>query len=267
MERRIVLVVGSGRSGPAAVAGTLEALGLVAPDPAWVARLHSDLLNRSDVAVDDGRPGAWLEAGKVAVEDAPRARLEGWLGPQLEQAPELVVSDPGLPWLLGLWRWAALRCGAEVAHVVVHGDGPEAGDDVERTAARVNAMLHTELGTRDETRHLVRYDDLLADWTIPVAAAGDALGIATVRAAPAQEQRRAHEHVRGLRPAERVAWDDLRLPARLRQIAAATAHALAADDRAALDELRSAYLDLYEEAESISQSSVVAVRNRRRKQP
>lgn len=260
MERRIVLVAGPGSS---TVAGALQALGVRAPEPEWVARLHADLLDRSDVALHDGRPAAWLEAGKVAALDGPRERLETWLRRQLEESPELVVADPGLPWFLGLWQWAALRCEATVVPVLVVGAEPEPGDDTERTAARVNAMLHTERATRDTARHLVPYAALRADWTVPVAE----LDLDAVRSATAQDQRAVHDFMRADRPIATASWDDLAVPARLRDLAAATQRALADDDRPALDALRAAYLDLYEEAESISQSSVVAVRNRRRKQP
>ncbi|WP_460829979.1 hypothetical protein [Nocardioides hungaricus] len=258
MERRIVLVTGAGSG---TVAGALHALGMRAPDPEWVARLHADLLDRCDVALDDGRPAAWLEAGKVAVLDGPRERLETWLRRQLEDAPELVVADPGLPWLLGLWRWAALRCGASLLHVVVVGAEPESGDGIERTAARVNAMLHTERSTRGHERRLVRYAELRADWTVPLAA----LDLDVVRSATAQDQRAVHDFLATDPPIATVPWDELRVPARLREIAAAAARHLVEEDHAALDQLRAAYLDLYEEAESIAQSSVVAVRNRRRK--
>lgn len=258
-ERRIVLVLGSGSG---TVAGALQALGIRAPEPEWVARLHADLLDRSDVAPDDGRPAAWLETGKVAVLDGPRERLETWLRRQLDEAPELVVADPGLPWFLGLWQWAALRCDATVLTVVVTGAEPEPGDGIERTAGRVNALLHTERATRDTARTIVRYDDLRADWTVPVAA----LDLEAVRSATAQDQRAVHDFMAADRPIATTTWDELAVPERLREIAAAATVALADDDRPALDALRAAYLDLYEEAESITQSSVVAVRNRRRKQ-
>jgi hypothetical protein len=262
MKRRIVLVVGAGAD---TVAGALQALGTTAPEPEFVARLHADLLYRADVQPDDARPGAWLDAGRVAVEEAPRARLESWLRPRFEEAPELVVADPGLPWLLGLWRWAALRCDATVVHVLVHGAEPEPGDGTERTASRVNLMLHTERSTRGSTRLLVRYADLRADWTVPLAS----LDLDVVRAATAQDQRSVHDFLAADRPITTTTWDALPIPARLREIASTTSRLLddADGNEQALDELRAAYLDLYEEAESITQSSVVAVRKRGRKQP
>ena len=254
-QRRLVLVLGSGSD---MVAGALQALGIPRPEPAWVARLHADLLDRSDVALHDGRPAAWLEAGKVAVLDGPRERLETWLRRQLEESPELVVADPGLAWFLGLWQWAALRCEATVVPVLVTGAEPEPGDDTERTAGRVNALLHTERATRDTTRHLVDYAAFRADWTVPVAA----LDVDAVRSATAQDQRAVHEFLRTDRPVATTTWDALAVPPRLRQLAVRVD--LAAEP-AELDRLREAYADLYAEAESISQSSVVAVRNRRRK--
>lgn len=257
MQRRLVLVLGSGSS---TVAGALQALGIRRSEPEWVARLHADLLDRSDVALHDARPAAWLEAGKVAVLDGPRERLETWLRRQLDESPEQVVADPGLAWFLGLWQWAALRCDATVVPVLVTGAEPEPGDDTERTAGRVNALLHTERATRDTPRHLVDHPAFRADWTVPVAA----LDLDAVRSATAQAQRAVHDFLRADRPVATTTWDELAVPARLRDLASRVD--LAADP-AELDRLREAYVELYAEAESISQSSVVAVRNRRRKQP
>ena len=255
MERRIVLVLGSGSS---TVAGALQALGIRSPEPEWVARLHAELLDRCDVDLHDGRPGAWLEAGKVAVLDGPRERLETWLRRQLDESPELVVADPGLAWFLGLWRWAALRGGATVGPVLVTGAEPEPGDDTERTAGRVNALLHTERATRETPRHLVDYRAFRADWTVPVAA----LDLDAVRTATAQDQRAVHDFLSQDRPIATTTWDELRLPARLRDLASRVA---VDGEPADLDRLREEYADLYAEAESITQSSVVAVRNRRRR--
>ena len=80
MRRRVVFVVGSGRSGTSTMAGALQALGMHVPPPEvkpdetnpkgfaesqWVVDVHSRLLKRSNVAVSDARPTAWFEAGKV----------------------------------------------------------------------------------------------------------------------------------------------------------------------------------------------------------
>ena len=74
-NRRVVFVVGSGRSGTSTMSGTLQTLGMHVPqpevvadstnpkgfgEPQWVVDLHHELLARSGVQVSDARPRAWL---------------------------------------------------------------------------------------------------------------------------------------------------------------------------------------------------------------
>ena len=157
-SRRVVLVVGSGRSGTSALAGGLQALGMHVPAPEvpadetglrgsaesqWVVDLHTELLERANVGVTDGRPSAWFETGKWAANGMLRTRVVDWLGPQFaplpdeEDEPELVLKDPRMAWFLGLWRAAAMRCDATAAYLttlrhvteVVGDPGPAGGAD------------------------------------------------------------------------------------------------------------------------------------------
>src|SRR4051812_32142557 len=190
-RRRVVFVVGSGRSGTSTMAGALQALGMHVPQPEvradetnpkgfaeskWVVDLHHELLQRCHVQVSDARPSAWYETGKAIASGITRARLTEWMGPQFKEAQvtelgeepaidELVIKDPRLAWFLGLWKSAALRCDAQAAHVTMlrhvtevvgskkryYAPGPSvisrrgsAFSEVQRTAAWVNMMLHTE---------------------------------------------------------------------------------------------------------------------------
>ena len=85
--RRVVFVVGSGRSGTSTMAGTLRTLGLHVPqpevvadatnpkgfgEPRWVVDLHHELLQRSNVQVSDARPRAWLDTGTTSGDHATR---------------------------------------------------------------------------------------------------------------------------------------------------------------------------------------------------
>jgi hypothetical protein len=262
-SRRVVLVVGSGRSGTSALAGALQTLGMHVPEPEvpadergsrglaesqWVVDLHTELLERVNVATYDARPAAWFETGKWAANGMLRTRVVDWLGPQfdvrpnpdLDVEPELVLKDPRMTWFVGLWRAALLRL-----------------------------MLHTERGTRGSQRAFVRYDDLLTDWTIPLFRIGQQFGVRAVTEASANSMRKVHQFVDpDLRRAHHT-WADLAVPRRLQEIAEESWQALSGladeggdtDDRhVTLDQLRDAYVELYGEAEVIAASSADAAR-------
>ena len=107
-RRRVVFVVGSGRSGTSTMAGALQALGMHVPQPEvradetnpkgfaeskWVVDLHHELLQRCHVQVSDARPSAWFETGKASVSGITRARLTEWLTPQFTEA---AGEEPGI---------------------------------------------------------------------------------------------------------------------------------------------------------------------------
>ncbi len=292
-KRRVVFVVGSGRSGTSTMAGALQTLGMHVPapevaadetnpkgfgEPQWAVDLHTELLRRANVAVSDSRPAAWFEAGKLAHDEELRERLHQWLAEQFAHAPELVIKDPRLAWFLGLWRSAALRCDAAPAYVTMLRPVTEVvgskqryyagrAGEISRTAAWVNMMLHTERATRGSARAFVRYADLLSDWTIPLAGVGRRLDLDAVNQASANDIRRVHAFIDpGLRRVQ-LTWDDVEVPARLREIAEEAWRGLdrLADDDGdipathdALDELRAAYADFYGEAEAVASSSALA---------
>jgi hypothetical protein len=237
------------------------------------------------VAVSDARPAAWFEAGKLANLERLRTRLHTWLEEQFaeagaEGAPELVIKDPRLAWFLGLWRSAALRCEASPAYVTMLRPPTEVVGskqryyatrfgEVDRTAAWVNMMLHTERATRGSQRAFVRYEDLLKDWTIPLFGIGQRFDLFAVKAASANDVRKVHQFIDpGLRRVQ-LTWDDVEVPPRLRDLAEESWQALnkladedgdRADVHATLDELRTAYADFYDEAEAIASSSSLAAR-------
>ncbi|GAB2774623.1 hypothetical protein GCM10027020_29690 [Nocardioides salsibiostraticola] len=275
------------------MAGTLQALGMHVPqpevtadesnpkgfgEPQWVVDFHTELLARANVAVSDSRPAAWFESGKLATDEALRERLHEWLAGQFEIAPELVVKDPRLAWFMGLWRSATLRCDAAPAYVTMLRPVTEVvgskeryyaarSGEINRTAAWVNMMLHTERGTRGSTRAFVRYADLLDDWTVPLAGVGQRLDLDSVNSASANKVRAVHSFIDpGLRRVQ-LTWDDIEVPARLREIAEESwqgLNRLADPDgdtpevHDQLDELRAAYSDYYGEAEAVAASSALA---------
>ena len=296
VKRRVVFVVGSGRSGTSTMSGALQTLGMHVPqpevvadetnpkgfgEPQWVVDLHDELLKRCNVQVSDARPSAWFEAGKLATLERLRGRLHDWLEQQFaDGGPELVIKDPRLAWFLGLWRSAALRCDAAPAYVTMLRPVTEVvgskqryyaakAGEVQRTAAWVNMMLHTERSTRGSARRFVRYHDMLKDWTVPVFAVGQAFDIDAVKSATANDVRRVHQFIDPTLRRVQLTWDDVEVPTRLREIAEESwqhLDRLADEDgdtpevHEVLDQLRTAYADLYEEAEAIAQSTALAAR-------
>jgi hypothetical protein len=316
-KRRVVFVVGSGRSGTSTMAGALQALGMHVPQPEvradetnpkgfaeskWVVDLHHELLQRTNVQVSDARPSAWYETGKASASGITRARLTEWLGPHFREATgeepadelvvrELVIKDPRLAWFLGLWKSAALRCDAEPSYVTMlrhvtevvgskkryyaPGQTGSAFSEVQRTAAWVNMMLHTERATREGKRAFVRYDDLLTDWTVPVFRIGQELDLEAVKGASANAIRQVHQFIDPDLKRVQSTWDDVEVPGRLRDLAEETWRGLGKlaepggdtpDVHALLDEVRQAYVAFYDEAEAVAQSSVIAARREGRRQ-
>lgn len=292
-NRRVVLVVGAQRSGATALAGALQSLRMHVPPPEvpadsvsphgyaeskWVVDLHTELLERANVALDDARPSAWFETGKLCANGMLRTRVTDWLGPRFaplpdeEVEPELVLKDPRMTWFLGLWRAVAMRCDATPAYLTTLRPVTEVVGGKDRPAARVagwvNTMLHTEIATRGSERGFVRYDDLLTDWTIPVFRIGTELGLRSVTEASANDIRRVHQFVDpGLRTSH--TWEELAVPPRLRDLAEDSWRALSQladpdgdteDVQGQLDELRATYVEMYEEAEGLTAATADAAR-------
>jgi hypothetical protein len=295
-NRRVVFVVGSGRSGTSTMSGTLQALGLHVPqpevvadatnpkgfgEPQWVVDLHQELLARSGVQVSDARPRAWLEAGKLSADHATRERVTQWLESQFATGgDELVIKDPRAAWFIGLWRACADRCDATSSFVTMlrpvtevvgskkaHYDQRQG--DVTRTAAWINMMLHTERATRGEARRLVRYADLLDDWTQPVFALGEAFDLHAVKTAMANDIAKVHKFIDPSLRRATLSWDDVQVPALLRDLADETWQVLdalatdggdAAEGHAHSDRLRVAYDEMYADAEAFAHSTTLAAR-------
>jgi hypothetical protein len=295
--RSLVLVAGSGRSGTSLFTGILQRLGFHVPKPEvprddtnprgfgeskWVVDLHTGLLERARVQVADARPAAWALTADVGLEDETQRRLTAWLEDQLRRNGHIVVKDPRLCWFLPLWRRCAEELGVPPRFVTVlrhpaavidskqRWYGPWQGD-VERTAGWLNQSLFTERATRGAPRAFVRYDDLVEDWTRAVAQLGDALDLHVIRDASPAAMRSAHGFVdRGL-SRSRADWDKFEIPQALREHAEEVWQVLsllAQDDdtpgreavEGQLEAARTAYIRMYEEAEAIARSSIVAAR-------
>jgi len=303
-DRKVLFVAGAGRSGTSTMAGLMKIMGLHVPqpevepdetnpkgfaEPAWAVEHHSRLLREAVVQVSDSRPDAWFETGRVSTREPERIKTAEWLEGHFVVNPELVVKDPRLSWFLSLWRVAAIRCGATPVFATMLRPPSEVVGSKQKyyanrlgsahlAASWLNMLLHTERATRESVadggRVFIRYGDLLDDWTKAVMYTGEQLGLQHILHAKSERIRDAHRFVDpGLRRVS-GSLDDLGLPKRLHELVADTWTELnkLADEggdtpevHEALDQLREGYVELYEESEAISRSSVVAAEQKTRR--
>jgi hypothetical protein len=148
--------------------------------------------------------------------------------------------------------------------------------DASRAASWLNVMLDTELATRGEQRVYVRHTDLLSDWAPQIQRVGDALDLPLLAGFDRARHPEVEEFIDPTLHRSRTGWDELAVPAPLRDMIEAVwaqfelLAAPGADEAAILarlDEARPAYAELYAEAEAISQSSVTAVKPRKKRKP
>jgi hypothetical protein len=297
-QRALVLVAGSGRSGTSLFTGILQRLGFYVPQPEvpadetnprgfaesqWVVDFHTRLLRRAGVETADARPAAWAEMAHTALDDGVQRELRRWLGKQFRKGENVIIKDPRLSWFLPLWRRCAedlgvsprfvtvLRHPAAVVQSKQRSYGGWQGE-ISRTAGWLNQALFTERATRDARRVFVRYEQILDDWTRTVGRVGEALDLDLIRAVPASAVVRVHEFVDRSLIRSRANWEDFDIPARLREQADEVWELLyrLADEQTTPDEVtqgldaaRAAYVELYEDAEAIARSSIVAGRKTR----
>jgi hypothetical protein len=250
----------------------------------WVVDFHTRLLRQLEVRVSDARPAAWGLVAELVVDDEVGRELREWLAEQFEASGDVIIKDPRLSWFLPLWRRCAEELGVSPRYVMMLRHPAAVIDskqrwyggwqgDVGHTAAWLNASLFTERATRERPRAFVRYDDLLQDWTKAVGHVGETLDLRVIRDVPAPAIVRVHEFVDQSLSRSRASWEGIDLPNALRELADEAWELLgelAVQEGPPSDALierleaaRAAYVDLYEEAEAIAQSSVEAARRHR----
>jgi hypothetical protein len=292
-SRTLMLVVGSGRSGTSLFGGIMQRLGFHVPQPEvtadptnprgfaesqWVVDFHTSLLRRAGVQVSDARPTAWAETARVAMADDVRRKLREWLAGEFAGSDHVIIKDPRLSWFLPLWRQCAQDVGAAPRFVTVLRHPAAVIDskqrsygnwqgDVERTAGWINQVLFTERATRHGPRVFIRYQDMLDDWTGVTAHVGEHLDLAVVRDAPAASIVQIHDFVDRSLSRSRSNWEEFEIPGGLRSLADEVWELVSglADQNGdvegavqPLEAARVAYIELYEDAEAIAQSSITA---------
>jgi hypothetical protein len=296
--RRLVLVVGIGRSGTSLFAGILGQLGFHVPqpevkvddtnprgfsEPRWVVDFHTRLMRERRVTVFDSRPAAWESTAEAAGDPKAFEDLRSWLEVQFVGVDNVVVKDPRIGWFLPLWRRCADALGLEISYATMLRHPAEVTRsarqwygtwqaDASRLAAWLNVTLHTEEATRGERRAFVRYDRLLEDWPREISRVGSLAGVPwLVDIEPSRHPEVGAFVDPGLRRST-GGWEDVPAPEALRSMADDVwrlVSELAAPDggdasaQTALDEARADYVSFYAATEAVAQSSLKAVAPRR----
>lgn len=293
-ERRIVIVIGPGRSGTSTVAGALALSGLEVPgraikgnranpsgfyEPRWVVNLHRRLLEGNHVANLDASPDALERMSQVTAAPAVREELRVWLAERLEEQPRLVVKDPRTVWFRDLWVETARELGVEPAFVTMlrhpaevsasrqkyynNPDEVRRADEVSRIAGWINVALLAERVTQGSPRAFVRYTDLVSDWRKALGRLGDTIHLDYNPPLDVAE----HPVDGFIDPAlhrVHVDWADVAVPGALRDLGERAWQALSrlsdegeSDEiTAEIGELRAEYAQMTEDALALSRQAI-----------
>lgn len=284
----VVLVTGSGRSGTSSLAGSLKRLGLHIPqpevpakpsnqrgfyEPQWVIDFHKRHLKQLAIHNIDSRPEALSMVADLLADGSIERELALWLGGQLE-APQVVIKDPHAYWFASAWRSAAQDVGADLrlltalrhpAEVVGSRDlaylqhQPEAlrrAKETSNVAGWVHSALLTEKAGRGLCRAFVRYTDLISDWRAALARVGQQLDLRYETDLGNNGHHPNDDFLSADLRKSQLTWDDLNVPAALRDMADAVWDLLGimvdepGNERAMqqMDDIHAAYEEMYEYA-------------------
>ena len=286
-ERRVVLVLGPGRSGTSTVAGLLAHSGFSVPDavapeesnpvgffePAWVMNFHLDLLERAGVRTLDADPEAPAAMASVLQDDDVRGRLRAWLAESLDLHDRLVIKDPRLAWFHDLWVDVLRELGEEPGFVLMLRHPSEVASsraefyqsrEVSAVAGWVNVALMTERLTRGSARALVHYPRLTTDWRTEAVRLREHLGL-DLDPGPEVTPHPVDGFIDPTLRRREAGWGDSSVPPHLRDLADATFEALgdvadhpdSGDHLARLDELAHEYAAMHAAALDLVRNHVM----------
>jgi hypothetical protein len=299
-DRRLLLVVGVGRSGTSLLAGVLGQVGVHVPqpeviadatnprgfgEPRWVVGFHRRLMRAPavNVHVFDARPQAFERTAAIGARPATREALRTWLGAEFAAKPAIVVKDPRSGWFLPLWMACSEELAVDCSCVTMLRHPAEIlasarasygtwQSDTSRLAGWVNQMLETERATRGRSRAFIRYEDLLADWERELRRVGAQVAFPALAGIDRADFPAVDEFVDPTLRRNRGDWAAMDIPAGLLALAdevwdALQSLALPDGDgpalRDRLDAAHAAYRTVYGDAETIAESSIIAARRRR----
>jgi hypothetical protein len=290
-DRRIVFVLGPGRSGTSTMAGALAHSGYTVPqaikgnatnptgffEPRWVVDLHRRLLERTGVRTLDTDPDALERIRTVTDDEEVRAELRGWLADRLAKHDRLVIKDPRMVWFRDLWVDAAQAQGVDPAFVIMLRHPSEVSSsrneyyntrEVTGVAGWINVALMSEALTQGSPRALVQYANLTAEWRPELMRAQELLGL---RLEPAPEARPhpiddfIDPKLRRMKPG----WDSVSVPSFLEDLGDRVFDALtivgehgdSTESAELLDALRAEYAELHADALALVNPSVKRLRD------
>jgi hypothetical protein len=277
-DRRIVLVLGPGRSGTSTMAGTLAMSGFDVPkaiaggesnpagfyEPRWAVNFHRALLQKADVRTLDADPDALAQMAPVLGDADVRTELRTWLEKRLGEHERLVIKDPRLVWFRDLWVDVAGELGEEPGFVFMLRHPSEVSSsrseyydarEVTAVAGWINVALMTEQLTQGSPRALVHYPELTADWRAQATRVRDLLEL-SLDPAPEVTPHPVDDFIDPTLRRRMPGWDGSSVPGFLQELGESTFQALGdlsahgdSPERAArLDELREEYRHLHTDA-------------------
>ena len=289
-DRRMVFVLGPGRSGTSTMAGALAHSGYEVPqairgnetnpsgfyEPRWVVDFHRRLLDSTRVRTLDTDPEALERMQAVTGDEAVRAELRDWLAARLETHDRLVIKDPRMVWFRDLWVDVSRELGVDPGFVIMLRHPSEVSSSrseyynlrlVTGVAGWINVALLSEQLTSGSPRALVQYVDLLADWRPELVRAREQLDL---RLEPAPEERLhpvdgfIDPGLRRMKPG----WENIPVPGFLQDLGDRTFDALGAlgqhgespQTAELLDQLRAEYAVLHADALALVQPRVRRMR-------
>jgi len=290
---KLVLVTGSGRSGTSTVSGTLKMLGCYVPqpevkadssnprgffEPRWAVDFHKEVLKLAGVRTLDARPDALEHMREVTAREDLRIELRDWFATQLKGS-QIVVKDPRIFWLRNLWVAAATDLGVQPTVLTMLRHPAEVVGsrdmhyhkkaDATRRLARetanlagwVNVALTNEQVSRGDQRAFVRYNDLINDWRTTMAMVAQQLDLTYDYDVSSTEHHEVDDFIDVTLRRAQLTWEDIDVPADLRDIAETVWQALDSlvsdphDEQATatMDAMRTQYDQLHAHAAALTQ--------------
>jgi hypothetical protein len=291
------MVVGSGRSGTSVLSSVLRELGYRVPqpevkadktnpmgfgEPQWLVDFHTAALRDALVQTTDARPEAWADTAQICLDPKMRNEARTWLAKQFNNTEFVLLKDPRLLWFTTLWDIVADDLRAEPIYLTMlrpPADVVKSKDfwynmplsATNRAAGWVNTMLYTERATRGKKRAYVSFEKLLNDWTQTVGKVDAKVGLPPVAGARSWTLVAAEQIVDPSLARSHATWDQLGVSPAISDMADRVWEKLQSfeadggeDEKLhrEFDELRIEYRVLYQAAEDIAQSSVLAANRR-----